>query len=273
MNPSRNDLRSTIFLVTGVSVLIVLSIYLKIALRPLLESLDIMAMRARWIGDILVNTTIFISLVWFIKRRSLNELAGLGKLPLQNKKLLIVPAILVLLLGTNVFELDATQAFSIDLLWLLIWSLSIGFFEECAIRGLMQARLIKYFTDKKNGILISVIVSSVIFGLLHLIVRNGSICAEIGQVGAAICLGVMFGALLLRTNKLYPIAIIHGLIDFFSSFEDLEGPDQNLEAQVVEQGSQTGELMVILVLMPFLIFGLIQMKKIKPEKIKERISF
>ena len=78
----------------------------------------------------------------------------------------------------------------------------------------------------------------------------------------------MFGALLLRTNKLYPIAIIHALIDFFSELETLEISENEVQSVIHEQTSVSAAILVLIILLPFLIFGMWQAKKVKMNEIE-----
>ena len=87
-------------------------------------------------------------------------------------------------------------------------------------------------------------------------------------------LAFFFGALLLRTNKLIPLAIVHGLINFVFGFSDI------LNSEIVATDTNSNDLVseVInsiassIVVLPLFIIGLIVIRKVKIEDIKSKIE-
>ncbi|AZI44230.1 CPBP family intramembrane metalloprotease [Deinococcus psychrotolerans] len=101
---------------------------------------------------------------------------------------------------------------------LLISALLIGFAEEAFFRGLMLSAL------KTRGFWTAAVVSSVLFGLSHTLnLLSGKSGAEILiQVSYALAIGFCFAATVLRTGLIWPLVLIHALIDF-TSFLGKEG--------------------------------------------------
>ena len=93
-----------------------------------------------------------------------------------------------------------------------------GMAEEYAFRGLLLSYLIKKLNPKKSLFKI-ICLSAIFFALMHMInISRYGIIDVINQVIAAFFFGVFFGSLLLRTNNLFILGIIHGLINFVFQF-------------------------------------------------------
>lgn len=241
-----------------ISAIVAIGVYAKISIKPIMENLVEVDIRAKLISDILVNLITFAGMYWAICRLGLQSIAGFSKTPLRNKKLLLVPLILILLVAKKIFQTDLSQIVWIDMFLLAVWVLSVGLFEEIAFRGLLQANFLRYYKEKKNGVIKSVVWSSVIFGLLHLLnITNGWI-GEISQVGVATIFGMIFGALVIRTGRLYPFVIFHAVFDFFPSLDIIT--NQNV---ILRDHTLSEEFTVILVMLPFLAFGIYQLLKIQ----------
>lgn len=67
--------------------------------------------------------------------------------------------------------------------------------------------------NAKNPVLMSLLASSIAFGLLHLINLFSIIGPTLVQVGYATGRGIFFGAIYLRTRNLWGPVVIHSLID------------------------------------------------------------
>ena len=104
-----------------------------------------------------------------------------------------------------------------------------GFFEHVDVlmmilfRGVLLRHFIELFGNSHRRIICAVFVSSLLFGILHLInFRTGAgAAAVLTQVGYAFIIGVFFSALLLRTNwNLLWCGIVHSLYDIAAGFGD-----------------------------------------------------
>lgn len=92
----------------------------------------------------------------------------------------------------------------------------VGFSEELLCRGIMTETMLRKHRNTKKGIWLSILSSSVSFGLLHLtnILMGQSVLDTVIQVITASCLGIFFNAIYVRHRNIYAIALIHGMIDF-----------------------------------------------------------
>ena len=116
------------------------------------------------------------------------------------------------------------------------------------------------------------LASSFAFGLVHLFKFDKGVVGELTQVIYAFFYGVFYGAILLRTNKIIPIAIIHGLNNFVFQFDLLS--TETTKAVIESQGlvSQlTGAMFTTLLTLPLFIVGLYHLRIIEREKQKTNL--
>ena len=96
--------------------------------------------------------------------------------------------------------------------------LLIGWTEEVVFRGLILNIFLDRFSKTKKGILAAVILSGVIFGAAHVTNIFTGVTAEAAMVQAvtAAVLGVLFGAVYVRSGNLWLVMLYHTLVDFAS---------------------------------------------------------
>lgn len=168
------------------------------------------------------------------------------------------PALLV----ASLFMLQALQSpLTDDARWL---GLSIpnmffvGFFEEALTRGLILYLLLTAWKSRPNGVVEAVLVSSVLFGLAHLLnlFTGAPLSATMIQIGYATGFGVGFAALLLRTNTIWIGVVLHALVD--ANGEAWFGPS----TEATETTGDPANLSpLVLVGLPLLIYGIILIRK------------
>lgn len=97
----------------------------------------------------------------------------------------------------------------------LIYYIGVGFIEELYIRGLLLNVIERLFKNKNNSTFISIIISSVIFGLGHIFGSiDSSILVIVSKVIWTISLGLFLGVIYKKSNSLLLSIIVHCLIDF-----------------------------------------------------------
>lgn len=100
---------------------------------------------------------------------------------------------------------------------LVIGCLLVGICEEFLCRGWLLNEFLERFGDTKKGIWYSIIISGIIFGLMHLgnifTVHQGVI-TTIMQVINAMGSGILFGLIYYKTKNIWSVIILHGLWDF-----------------------------------------------------------
>lgn len=201
-----------------------------------------------------------------IKKVGLLSISGLSRTNTWSFKLLNVIPIYLFALGILSFiGNDLTHIQISNVILLFIACMAVGFAEEFIFRGLLVPLFIKKYRYHRKGIFLSIFFSALFFGLSHLINLsvNENIPQVIAQVIFATFMGIFFASVLLKTNKLIPIAITHGLINFFFLFGTLPAINSNSEVITQSLSEQiAGAIPSILLFLPLLIVGLIISRKI-----------
>ena len=124
----------------------------------------------------------------------------------RNVRLLLLPAILTvvpLLAGVDPIAVSAP-------LFLIVGYTLTGLAEEAFARGIVIRIL------EPSGVIRAVLISSLLFGLLHLgnlVIRGGSPAISVAQAVGAFSFGVGFAALRIRTRTIWPLIALHMVCD------------------------------------------------------------
>ena len=151
----------------------------------------------------------------FVKGHGLSEKYGLCKSKVPASKMLFyIP--LALLLTVNLWYGVAMNGTLLETVLYILSMFFIGFLEEMIFRGFLFHAL------AKDGVKSAVIVSSVTFGLGHIVnLFNGSgaeLLSNVLQVMYAIAIGFAFVMIYCRTKCLVPCIITHGVFNALSVF-------------------------------------------------------
>ncbi len=164
-----------------------------------------------------VALLISVVLLLFIKKNRLAERYGLCKPRITAKKMLYYIPIGLLLMANVMFGVKLNLSLGEAVLYMLTM-LCVGFLEEVIFRGLLFKAM------AKDGLKTAVIVSSVTFGIGHIInLFNGSgaeLLPNILQVIYAVAAGFMFVMVFLKSGSLIPCIIGHGVFNALSVFSD-----------------------------------------------------
>lgn len=96
----------------------------------------------------------------------------------------------------------------------IIYYIGVAIVEELYVRGLLLNLIEKLCYKKKNNTMIAIILSSVIFGLGHIIgVLGQPILIIITKVIWTIAMGMYFGTIYKKTNNLWLPIILHFIIN------------------------------------------------------------
>jgi len=104
-----------------------------------------------------------------------------------------------------------------DLLWVYALDcLMIGLFEELAFRGVLLPFLLEKRRKTKAEVLWTVVGSSAVFGLIHLInlFEGASVGSTLLQVGYSFLIGGMCAIVLMKTGNLLYCIVLHTVYDF-----------------------------------------------------------
>lgn len=93
--------------------------------------------------------------------------------------------------------------------------IAVATYEEIAFRGVLFLSICKSRRTKK-GIFSSVVVSSVVFGLFHLLnlIDGAGIGAVIMQIGYSFLIGGMCAVVLIVCKSIFPCIVLHAVFNF-----------------------------------------------------------
>ena len=156
-----------------------------------------------------------VGLYLFVRKNGLAEKYGLCKPQLPAGKMLYyIP--LWLLLTANLWYGVAMNMSPLETVLYVLAMFCVGFLEELIFRGfLFQAMA-------KDGVKSAIIVSSVTFGIGHMVnLINGSgaeLLPDLLQVMYAMAIGFAFVMIYCRTKSLMPCIIVHSVFNGLSAF-------------------------------------------------------
>jgi len=125
--------------------------------------------------------------------------------------------------------------------------LLVGLFEEIAFRGLILYAFLRSWDDERFGVLKSVLVSSVIFGLGHLatVMTGNTLPGAVSQAASTTISGILYAALVLYGRSIWPAVIGHFLVDAIGYGNLMYVPDYT-----------QANLSILMIQVPFLLLGL-----------------
>lgn len=162
-----------------------------------------------------ILTAMSAALYVFVRRNGLAEKYGLCKPQLPAGKMLYyVP--LILLLTVNLWYGVAMNMSPLETVLYILSMFCVGFLEEVIFRGLLFQAM------ARDGVKAAIIVSSVTFGMGHIVnLINGSgaeLLPNLLQVMYAVAVGFAFVMICCRTGSLIPCILIHSIFNGLSAF-------------------------------------------------------
>lgn len=135
----------------------------------------------------------------------------------------------------------------LTILNLLIGCLLVGICEEFLCRGWLLNEFLERYGDTKKGVWYSIIISGIIFGLMHIsnYFTGQALAGTITQAINATGIGILFGLIYYKTKNIWSVIILHGLWDF-SLFLIDAGPATSTTETTIEF-SVIGILLTILI--------------------------
>ena len=154
-------------------------------------------------------------LYFFVSKNGLTEKYGLcrPKRPAE-KMLYYIP--LLLLLTANLWYGVALNQSPLETVLYILAMFCVGFLEELIFRGLLFQAM------AKDGVKSAIIVSSMTFGIGHIVnLVNGSgaeLLPNLLQVMYAVAIGFAFVMIYCRTRSLMPCILVHSIFNGLSAF-------------------------------------------------------
>ena len=139
------------------------------------------------------------------------------------KWLFIVDAVVAVIGVASVVtegSFELAQMWGLRVIILFLMCLGVGMFEEATFRGLVFHGLLARAGATKRGIVVAVVLSSLLFGMVHIDPTSTNF-ADPSQLIQALfkimqtgIFGFIAAVAVLKTKNLWPVIIIHGLNDF-----------------------------------------------------------
>ena len=103
-----------------------------------------------------------------------------------------------------------------NLISLIILAVTIGMAEEFFFRGFIQGEIVDAYGKSRKQVIISVVVSGVIFGLVHITnaLSGQDIITTLMQVLQASSLGILLGSIYFITKNIWSVVFLHAFYDF-----------------------------------------------------------
>ena len=166
---------------------------------------------------------------FFIRKNSLSERYGLCKSSVPARRLLYYVPLIILATGNLWSGVTLNNYSPAGTVCRIVCMLCVGFVEEVIFRGLLFKAM------AKNNLRSAVIVSSVTFGIGHLVnLFNGSgmeLADNILQIIFAVAVGFLFVTIFYRSGSLLPCIIAHSSINTLSTFSN--GARFTMEKQMI----------------------------------------
>jgi membrane protease YdiL (CAAX protease family) len=147
-------------------------------------------------------------------------------------------------------------------------NLAIGFFEEVMARSIVLVVMLQKWGDSRRGVYRAVLVSSILFGVAHIfnfLAGRLPILPSLTQVTYSFVFGVAFSACFLRNNSIWPIMIMHALIDMAGGLRHISvgGASQ----APVANSTMAQVVTTLVICVPLLLYGLFILRKVEPSEL------
>ena len=161
----------------------------------------------------------------FLKKHDLFREYGICKSEAKPREMLFYIPIIIMLTTNLWYGIELNLGITETVLYILTM-LCVGFLEEVIFRGLL------FNTMKKDGLKTAIIVSSITFGIGHIInLFNGSgaeLIPNLLQVVYATAAGFMFVMMYLKSNSLIVCITAHGIFNALSVFAKETSTAENI---------------------------------------------
>ena len=156
----------------------------------------------------------------FIRKNNLQKRYGLCKSPVPARQFLYYVPLLILASG-NLWNGVTFNYTPVETVCRIVCMLCVGFLEEVIFRGLLFKAI------AKDNIKSAVIISSVTFGIGHIInLFNGSgmdLVGNLCQIVFAIAIGFLLVTIFYRGGSLFHCIIVHSAINTLGTFANDAG--------------------------------------------------
>lgn len=102
----------------------------------------------------------------------------------------------------------------LGILFGLVYCLTIALWEELLCRGIILTSFLKKWYGEDKGVIKAIFISALIFGCAHFITAiNADLLASIIQVGYTTVMGMLMGAIYIKTRSLCSVILLHFILN------------------------------------------------------------
>lgn len=173
-------------------------------------------------GQNIITESIYLILILIILLLFKNQyIFKEKKVGLFRGLILGLPLLIILLFNIDLKSLFSANIF--DTLSLLIFAVLVGFAEEFLCRGWIQNEMIERYGDNRCHVTISILLSGLLFGLMHIIniFAGQGIIETLSQILQAMAAGFFLGAVYYRSKNIWLVILLHAFWDFALMTGDL----------------------------------------------------
>ncbi len=158
---------------------------------------------------------VFLTLLWYLEYNVLNPI----KKPFLRSLVFCIPAFCVVINNLHIYTLitgvERVTSGGGMIALLALECFCVGLFEEMAFRGVVFLGILERRRSRVRDIVIAIIISSVIFGIVHsLNFFYMSPAAVLQQIGYSFLIGAMCSVVLVRTKNIWLCVILHAIFNF-----------------------------------------------------------
>jgi uncharacterized protein len=153
-------------------------------------------------------------------------------------------------------------------------ALSTGWIEELLLRGLILTAYLKKWGRTLSGIYRSVVFSSVLFGLMHLVnffAGRKPLINNLSQIVISLFFGVFVAACLLRNRSIWPAIFLHAALDWAATLQEVAVGGQLRLPGMVAEMTVMNVLVSALLFLPLFLYGLFILRKVSPADLEETL--
>lgn len=170
---------------------------------------------------LMLNFLIAFAICWLCKKFLIKEwhfglqLTGLT----EGLKKYGLPTIIATVIAAIAFCIGLTPFNNNPTIWRVVtegvvYYIGVAIMEELYLRGLLQNIIKKWFGERKNAALSSILIASALFGTGHIFGALGQPAVTIAAKAVwATALGVYFGTVYVKTQNLWVPIILHFIVD------------------------------------------------------------
>lgn len=228
------------FFYSAIAILL-LFFFVRLPLDCVFEKLNFHSYTSIAIGKIIKNIISIILIIFLLRYKK--EIPFFNFSLKINKIYFYIPLLIYVFVFSGGFKIFREFNFSDTTIntfvTYLLRVLSSAFLEEYLFRGLILGIFLFYYPKTKMGLLKSVIFSSLIFGIMHIVnlwtIEEETSENVINQIYAASCIGIMYGATYLRTKSIVILGILHFLTNFFTLIKEISLSSNEPHEKVIQQ--------------------------------------